>query len=93
MQLLADAIPRAVTELLRDAPTSPGKVLFAWKAAVGPAMDRVTAVRQEGATLLVDVQTAAWGQEVRRSSHVILRRMEGLLGADVPKMLLVRPRT
>ena len=35
---LAQAIPRAVATLLRDTPMSPGKLAFAWKTVVGPAM-------------------------------------------------------
>ena len=35
---LNSAIPGALAELLRDAPLSPGKVSFAWRAAVGPAL-------------------------------------------------------
>jgi hypothetical protein len=87
---IAHAIPRAVAELLRGSPMSPGKVEFAWKTAVGPAIERGTAVRLEGRVLLVDVKTAAWGREVSRSSRVILKRMETLLGPDVVQELRVR---
>ena len=34
MQPLAQAIPKVLAELLRAAPSSPGKIEFAWKAAV-----------------------------------------------------------
>src|SRR5262249_25437222 len=37
MRPIAQAIPGAVTELLKAAPLSDGKVSFAWRAAVGPA--------------------------------------------------------
>ena len=87
---IAHAIPRAVAELLRASPMSPGKVEFAWKTAVGPAIERGTAVRLEGRVLLVDVQTAAWGREVSRSSRIILKRMETLLGPGVIQELRVR---
>ena len=90
MQPIAHAIPKALAELLRDTPMSPGKVEFAWKAAVGPAMERGTAVRLEGRVLLVDAHTAAWAREVSRSSRIILKRMETLLGPGVIQELSVR---
>jgi hypothetical protein len=87
---LAQAIPRAVATLLRDTPMSPGKLAFAWKTAVGPAMDRGTFVRLDGRTLLVDAKTAAWAKEVSRSSTIILRRLQTLLGNEVINELNVR---
>jgi predicted nucleic acid-binding Zn ribbon protein len=90
MQPIAQAIPRAVAELLRTTPLSPGKIEFVWKTVVGPAMDRGTAVRLDGKTLLVEARTTAWAREVTRSSHVILRRIDGLLGPDVVRELVVR---
>jgi predicted nucleic acid-binding Zn ribbon protein len=67
-----------------------GKVELAWKAAVGPAVDRVTRVKLEGQVLIVDAQTPHWVQEVRRSSSLILRRLQGLLGEDVVREIHVR---
>ena len=60
MKALAHAIPGALAELLRSAPLSHGKVTFAWKAAVGPAIERVTSVRLESGTLLVDATGPQW---------------------------------
>ena len=87
---LAQAIPRAVATLLRETPMSPGKLAFAWKTVVGPAMDRGTFVRLDGRTLLVDAKTAAWAKEVSRSSSIILRRLQTLLGSEVINELNVR---
>ncbi len=87
---LTAAVPRALAELLRAAPLSPGKVEFAWNASVGPALQRATAVRLEQGVLLVDAQTASWGNEVRRSSRIILRRMQLLLGDEVITEIAVR---
>lgn len=87
---IASAVPGAVAELLRSAPLSPGKVDFAWKAAVGPAIQRVTAVRLEAGVLLVDATSAPWGREVSRSSRIILSRLQALLGAGVVKEIVVR---
>jgi len=90
MQPITQAVPGALAELLRDAPLSPGKVAFAWSAAVGPATARATAVHLEGHILLVDAATLAWAREVSRSSGVILTRLQTLLGADVVTRLEVR---
>ena len=90
MQPISQAIPRVVAELLRGSALSAGKVEFAWKAAVGPAMDRVTRVRLEGRILLVEAHTPHWTREVSRSSRIILRRLQGLLGEDVVEELSIR---
>lgn len=87
---IGQAIPGAVAELLRAAPLSPGKVDFAWRTAVGPAVQRVSAVRLENGVLLVDTSSRQWSVELTRSSPVILRRMQLLLGADVIKEIAVR---
>ena len=82
MHPLIHGMPGAIVELLRGSPTSDGKVTFAWKAAVGPAIERVTNVRLERRVLLVETASAQWSREVMRSSPVILKRLQSLLGAD-----------
>ena len=44
MRPLTHALPGALAQLLRDTPLSDGKVGFAWRAAVGPAVERATKV-------------------------------------------------
>lgn len=83
-------MPGAITELLRTAPLSDGKVTFAWNAAVGPAVERVTSVKLERGVLIVETQSAQWQREIERSSPVILRRLQTLLGADTVTTLRVR---
>lgn len=90
MNPLTSAVPGALSELLRQAPLSPGKVDFAWKAAVGPAVQRVTSVRLEAGVLLVDAASAQWAREIWRSSHMILPRLETLLGKGVVSSISVR---
>jgi hypothetical protein len=87
---LSQAMPRVLADLLRHSPPSAGKVEFAWKAAVGPAMDRVTRVRLDGRALLVEAATPHWTREVARSSPIILRRMQALLGEHVIRELSIR---
>ena len=90
MKPLAHAVPGALAHLLRATPMSPGKIDFAWKAAVGPAMQRVTSVRLENGLLLVEAASEPWGREVSRSSRVILTRLQTLLGEDVVTRIEVR---
>jgi hypothetical protein len=82
MQPLSHGLPGALVELLRGSPLSDGKVTFAWKAAVGPAFERVTHVKLERKVLLVETASAQWSKEVMRSSPVILKRLQSLLGAE-----------
>ena len=89
---LASAVPGAVADLLRRSPLSPGKVAFAWRTAVGPALERVTAVRLEGGVLIVDARTPEWAREVSRSSRIILGRLQTLLGATAVVRIDVRDR-
>ena len=90
MRRLTQGLPGALAELLRDVPTSNGKVDFAWKAAVGTGLERVTSVHLEGRVLLVDVPDRNWAREVTRSSGVILTRLQTLLGSEAVDRILVR---
>jgi hypothetical protein len=83
-------LPGALAEIMRAAPLSAGKVDFAWRAAVGSAVERVTAVRLEGRVLLVEATSAAWAREVVRSSPIILARLQTLLGRDTVATITVR---
>lgn len=83
---LARAMPGALMELLRDSPLSDGKVTFAWNAAVGPAIERVTHVKLERRVLLVETASAPWSREIMRSSTVILKRLHSLLGDIVDRI-------
>jgi predicted nucleic acid-binding Zn ribbon protein len=90
MRPLAHAVPGALMYLLRDTPLSDGKVLFAWDAAVGPALARATSVKLEGNVLLVDAASAQWAREVKRSTPVILSRLQSLLGEDAVRTISIR---
>jgi predicted nucleic acid-binding Zn ribbon protein len=87
---ITQALPGALIELLRGSPLSDGKVGFAWGAAVGPATQRVTAVKLERGVLFVEAQTNAWAAEIRRSSPTILARLKKLLGDNAVSRIEVR---
>jgi len=90
MQPLQHVLPDLLAALLRKAPLSPEKVAFAWRAAVGPAIARVSVVRlsDEG---VVEVQCGDdhWRREIRRSAPVIKEKLVALLGAEVVKQVKV----
>jgi predicted nucleic acid-binding Zn ribbon protein len=90
MKRLTDAVPGALMELLRGAPLSDGKVTFAWNAAVGPALERVTTVKLERTVLIVDAASAQWSRELERLRGVILARLQSLLGKDVVSAIVIR---
>ena len=83
-------IPAVLSEVIRKAPLCPEKVDFAWRAAVGPAVERVTSVRlDDHGVLHVTAADAHWAREVKRSSKLILVRLADLLGDNVVKRLRV----
>ena len=92
MRSLSLIVPAALRELLRAAPLSDGKVTFAWKAAVGPALERATDVKLEAGTLIVETAGPQWTREVKRSSGVILTRIKTLLGDGTVHRIEVRTR-
>jgi hypothetical protein len=93
MRPLTHALPGALAALLRDVPNSHGKVDFAWKAAVGAAVERVTAVRLEHRVLIVEVPDQNWDREIVRSTPVILARLQTLLGKDAVTAIQIRKHT
>ena len=90
MRPLSHAIPAALTEILRAAPLSDGKVAFAWRSAVGPALERVTKVKLEQRVLVVETASPQWSREVMRSSPIILNRLQTFLGASAVEKIEVR---
>ena len=90
MKRLTHAVPGALMELLRGAPLSDGKVTFAWNAAVGPALERVTTVKLERTVLIVDAASPQWSRELERLRGVILGRLQSLLGKDAVSSILIR---
>lgn len=87
---LQQAVPSVLAEVLAAAPLSPGKVAFAWRAVVGPAMGRATAVRLDSGVLVVEPSSLQWARELARSREVLLARLQRLLGPDIVKSIVVR---
>jgi predicted nucleic acid-binding Zn ribbon protein len=85
-----DVIPEALASLVRQAPLTPEKVAFAWRSAVGPAIDHATAIELRDQVLYVRARDAAWQREVERSAALIRSRLDTLLGERVVSYIDVR---
>ena len=57
---------------------------------MGPALERATAVKLVQRTLIVETASPQWSQEIMRSSPLILRRLQNLLGTGVVEKIEVR---
>ena len=81
MHHIPQLIPGAVMTLLRDQPLSAGKVAFAWRLAVGAAVDRASAIGlRDGGVLEVRVTDAQWAVELKRMAPIVKSRLETMLG-------------
>jgi hypothetical protein len=80
-------MPEALARLLRQAPLCPEKVAFAWRAAVGPAVDAATRIELREGLLHVRAAGGPWKREIERSATVIRARLAAVLGADVVRRL------
>ena len=82
-----DVMPGALAAVLRKAPLTPEKIAFAWRTAVGPAVDRVTSIELKGRVLHVRAKDASWQREVERSAGLIRTRLAVLLGDGIVRGL------
>lgn len=74
-------MPAVLADVIRKAPLTDEKVAFAWRLAVGPAVDNATTVRlSSSGTLHVSADAQAWLDAVRRSSGLIRSRLAHFLG-------------
>jgi hypothetical protein len=90
MRPLSQLVPAALMELMRTTPLSAGKVDFAWRNAVGPALVRATAVKLEDGVLIVETAGPQWAREIKRSNDVILTRLKTFLGEGTVHRIEVR---
>ena len=80
-------MPDVLSAVLRKAPLSPEKVAFAWRSAVGPAVDAVTSVELRDGVLVVRARDQAWRKEVQRSTALIQARLGMVLGVGVVRSI------
>ncbi len=80
-------MPEVLAEVLRKAPLTDDKVAFAWRAAVGAAMDRGTTIAFDKGVLRVRADGVAWRREVERSETLIRARLDALLGRGIVRAI------
>jgi predicted nucleic acid-binding Zn ribbon protein len=81
MEPLQSIAPSALAQMLRQGPLSQGKLEIAWRMAVGDAIARAATVSLEAdGSVRVEPVDQRWADELRRSSRVILGRLQKLLG-------------
>ena len=81
-------MPQVVAEVIRKAPLTDEKVAFAWRLAVGPAVDKSTQVRlAEDGTLYVRAESQAWIDSIRASIGLIRSRLAHFLGDNAVKRI------
>jgi hypothetical protein len=91
MDAIHTVVPRALTELFRHGPMSQGKLEVAWRIAVGDALSRVSTVKlQEDGSVEVHPADLRWCKELKRSSTMILGRLNTLLGTNAVSRLVVK---
>jgi hypothetical protein len=84
-------MPRVLTALFKRGPMSQGKLEVAWRASVGDALSRVSTVRlQEDGSVEVQAADQRWRKELRRSTPMILSRLNALLGAGAVKRISIK---
>jgi hypothetical protein len=91
MDSLQSVVPRALAALFRVGPMSQGKLEVAWRVAVGDSLSRVSRVRlQPDRSVEVHAADQRWHKELKRSSTMILTRLQGLLGPGAVDRLVVK---
>jgi Dna[CI] antecedent, DciA len=91
MDAIHTVVPKVLAELFRHGPMSQGKLDVAWRIAVGDALYRVSTVRlQTDGSVDVHPADQRWQKELKRSSSMILGRLNGLLGANAVTRLVVK---
>jgi hypothetical protein len=74
-------MPAVLADVIRKAPLTDEKVQFAWRLAVGPALDKATTVRlATNGTLYVKAEAPAWNDAIGKSLGIIRSRLAHFLG-------------
>jgi hypothetical protein len=74
-------MPAVLADVIRKAPLTDEKVAFAWRLAVGPAVDKATRVRlASNGTLYVKADAPAWNDAIGKSLGIIRSRLAHFLG-------------
>lgn len=82
MQRSADFATSVLAEMLARQPMSPGKLQFAWRAAVGPALARASTLDWRDGRVIVRMSSPEWTREIDRLKPIVLERLRTILGRD-----------
>jgi hypothetical protein len=85
----SDFATSVLAEMLAKQPMTAGKLQFAWRAAVGPALARAATLDWREGRVVVHMSSPEWTREIKRSKPMILQRLRMLLGQDAVKRLEV----
>jgi hypothetical protein len=81
-------MPAVLADVIRKAPLTDEKVQFAWRLAVGPAIDNATTVRLAASgTLYVKAEAPAWNDAIGKSLGMIRSRLAHYLGETTVKSI------
>lgn len=61
---------------------SPGKLQFAWRAAVGPALARASTLDWRDGRVIVRMSSPEWTREIERLRPIVVERLRAILGRD-----------
>jgi len=89
---LSAIVPDTLRQLLRRGPLTQEKLTFAWRAAVGPALGRVTDARLVPPDVVeVRVPDPSWRREIEAAQPLIFSKLKELLGPAVSRMRVTGP--
>jgi hypothetical protein len=86
-----DFATSVLANMLERQPMSQGKLQFAWRAAVGPALARAASLDWQDGRVIVQMSSDEWTREIRRSKPMILERLRMLLGNEVKRLDIRTP--
>jgi hypothetical protein len=89
VERLDDTAPRALRLALAQQPNSPGKVLFAWTLAAGPALSRAATASWVDGTLHLVAKSETWRRELLHARPQLIGRLEFLLGPGIVRKLAI----
>lgn len=89
MERLDRTAPRAIRAALANQPTTPGKVMFAWSLAAGATLARAATPSWQDGVLHLSPRSETWRQELVRARPLLIARLQGLLGVDAVRRLVI----
>jgi predicted nucleic acid-binding Zn ribbon protein len=89
MESLHSTANQALRALLDGQPTTPAKIVFAWRMAAGAALARGGEPEWRDGVLVVRARTDAWRRELRHARPVLTSRIQELVGLEVVKKIVI----